>query len=1051
VFLRKTPPVSAKPLNNFRFSSFVCGGHPPWRFPELHARSCFSFLAGASTPEEIVKEAARLGMPAVALVDIDNLCGAPQFYMAAKKAGLRAHVGAEVTIASGRRLTLLAENRTGYQNLSRLITSMKLRVPKGQHAASKSELHEFSKGLICLTRGEASIDWLTGIYGPRNVAVELRRHGIRHEEARNEWLVKQAHSHKLPIVAANAPLYSTQDSRELHDVLTCIRNKTTIARAGRLLALNAERHLKPLREIGRLFADWPEAVSGARELSERLNFTLADLGYRFPPYPVPDGETMDSFLRKRTIEGARDRFPRYDERTHRQIERELALIEKLGLAGYFLIVWDIVRFCRENGILAQGRGSAANSAVCYALRITAVDPIALDLLFERFLSENRGEWPDIDLDLPSGDQRERVIQYVYQRYGDRGAAMTANYITYRGRSGARDVGKVLGFEKKDLDRLAHTISRWGFQEPEDSFEKKFAEAGLPLDTRTLKFIDLYSRIRSLPRHLGQHSGGMVICQGSLDRVVPLEPATMPGRVILQWDKEDCADLGLIKVDLLGLGMMAVLEECVHKIRDFHREEIDLGRLPQNDPQVFADLRKADTVGLFQVESRAQMASLPLVAPKKFYDIVVQVAIIRPGPIVGNLYSPYVRRRQGLEPADALHPSLEGVLRRTLGVPLFQEQLLRIAMITANFTGSEAEELRRALGFQRSRKRMAVIEEKLRRGMAANGITGAVQDRIVEAISSFALYGFPESHAASFALLAYASAWLRANYRAVFTAALLNNQPMGFYHPETIVKDAQRHGLRVLPVDIHASGWLCDAQGSPDRPVLRLGFNYVRGMRESVAQAMVRERERGPFTSVADLARRVPSLPKDILRRLAHVGALNSLKTAHRRDALWQAEWAARPAGPLLESLDPAKSASPLKEMTPLERTYADFESVGLTVGRPPVAFYRDQLNKMGVTRAVDLQEVRSGKRVRIAGAVICRQRPETAKGFAFLSIEDETGISNAIVRPDDFVANKLVLTTEPYLLLEGQLQNQSGVISVRVDRAAPLCLGPATVRSHDFC
>jgi error-prone DNA polymerase len=1016
-------------------------------FPELHARSCFSFLAGASTPEEIVDEAVRLEIPAVALTDIDNLCGAPQFYMAAKKAGLRAHVGAEVTLASGPRLTLLAESQQGYRNLSRLITSMKLRARKGEHAASDAELRQFAAGLVCLTRGEVPLDGLVEIYGSRNIAVELHRHGMREEEARNEWLVGEARSRGIAMVAANAPHYATADSRELHDVLTAIRNKTTVPEAGRLLAVNSERYLKSQRQMERLFRDWPEALGGARELSQRLDFTLANLGYQFPPYPVPDGETMDSFLRKRTVEGARLRFPKYDERVKRQIERELTLIEKLKLAGYFLIVWDIVRFCESNGILVQGRGSAANSAVCYALRITAVDPIALDLLFERFLSENRGEWPDIDLDLPSGEQRERVIQYVYQRYGAHGAAMTANYITYRGRSGARDVGKVLGFAPKELDRLANCISRWGFQDPEDTIEKQFAAAGIPEDVRTRKFMDLYTRIRSLPRHLGQHSGGMVICQGALDQVVPLEPATMPGRVVLQWDKEDCADLGLVKVDLLGLGMMAVLEECVATIRGFHREEIDLGRLPPNDPQVFADLQRADTIGLFQVESRAQMSSLPLVAPKTFYDIVVQVAIIRPGPIVGNLYHPYVRRRQGLEAPDALHPSLEGVLKRTLGVPLFQEQLLRMAMITASFTGGEAEELRRALGFLRSRKRMTAIEEKLRRGMNGNGITGAAQDRLVEAVTSFALYGFPESHAASFALLAYASAWLRTNYRAVFTAALLNNQPMGFYHPDTIVKDAQRHGLRVLPVEIHASEWRCIPEGDPARPALRLGFNYVRGMRPYVAEALVRER---PFTSIGDLTRRVPSLHKDSLRHLAHLGALNALKSGHRRAALWQAEWAARPAGPLLAALEPVEDASPLHEMSPLERVYADFVSAGVTVGRPPIAFYREQLQAMGVTLAGDLRMKTHGARVRIAGAVICRQRPETAKGFAFYSLEDETGIANAIVRPDDFDANRLVLTREPYLLLEGLLQNQNGAIAVRVERAEPLGVGPATVRSHDF-
>lgn len=1017
--------------------------------PELHAHSCFSFLAGSSSPEDLIAEAARLDIPAVALTDVDNVCGAPRFYMAAKKIGIRAHVGAEITRESGGRITLLVENRTGYQNLCRLITSMKLRAPKGEHAASDAELREYAAGLICLSREPDRLDWMVDVYGGHNVVLELNRHRERDQEALNQALCEESRRRKLPLVASNSPLYAEPGARELMDVFTCIRNKTTLREAGRLLERNGERYLKPEAVMTALFADHPEALWNARELSQRLEFTLENLGYQFPPYPVPPGETMNSFLWKLAEEGARRRFRPYTEKHQKQMERELALITKLDLAGYFLIVWDLVRFCKENRILVQGRGSAANSAVCYALEITAVDPIALDLLFERFLSENRGEWPDIDLDLPSGEQRERVIQYVYQRYGPRGAAMTANVITYRGRSGLRDLGKVLGFGEEELARVANCVSRWGFQDPEDSTERQFRQAQMRLeDPLVAKFMELYNRVKGLPRHLGQHSGGMVICQGSLDSVVPLEPATMPGRVVIQWDKEDCADLGLIKVDLLGLGMMAVLEDSVAMIRDFHKEEVSLAHLPADDPQVYDDLQRADTIGLFQVESRAQMSSLPLVRPEKFYDIVVQVAIIRPGPIVGNLYHPYVRRRQGIEDAACLHPSLETVLRRTLGVPLFQEQLLKMAMITANFTGSEAEELRRALGFRRSNERMREVEGRLRKGMEENGITGEVQDRIVQSITSFALYGFPESHAASFALLAYASAWLRVNYRAAFTAALLNNQPMGFYRPATLVKDAQRHGTRVVPVDVSVSQWKC---GLEPGPALRLGFNYVRGLRQEVAERIVAERDRAPFRSIADLTGRVPQLRKDEVRMLAQVGALNGLKAGHRREAAWKAELAIRPAGPLLEGLEPLQEESPLQPMTPRERIYADLYGTGLTVGRHPVAFFREALLARGVTAARDLGRVPSGKRVRVAGAVICRQRPETAKGFAFYSLEDETGIANAIVKPQHFEAQRIELVSEPYLLMEGILQNQRGAISVRVERVEPLRFGPAAVVSHDFC
>lgn len=1024
-------------------------------YVELHCRSAFSFLEGASDPEDLVDACVRFGMPAMALIDTDNLSGAPRFYMAAKKAGIQAHIGAEITAQEGGRYVLLVENRTGYQNLCRLISSMKLRSEKGKAQASEEEFREYAAGLICLTRGDHETAKLIDIYGRDNVVAELQRHYLRDQEARNQRVVELASRYKLPLLASNGVRYAAPDERELMDVLTCVRHKTDIHHAGRLLLANNEAYVKSPRDLRHLFADLPRAVDYSNELSQRLSFTLADLGYEFPHYPLPPGETIDSFLAKRTDEGARWRYQPYHDKARRQIERELKLIAKLKLGGYFLIVWDIMQFCKRNGILAQGRGSAANSAVCYSLGITAVDPVGMDLLFERFLSEERGEWPDIDIDLPSGDQRESVIQYVYERYGKHGAAMTANVITYRGRSAVRDVGKALGFEKEDLDKISSVVSRWGWKGPQDdSVQKQFEAASYdPRNPRIAKFIELCSAIQDLPRHLGQHSGGMVICQGALDRIVPLEPATMPGRVIIQWDKEDCADLGLIKVDLLGLGMMAALEETIHIIRDSYGEEVDLSKLPADDPKVYNALRTADTVGLFQVESRAQMASLPLTKPAKFYDLVVQVAIIRPGPIVGKMYHPYVRRRQGLEPPVSLHPSLDQVLARTLGVPLFQEQLLRMAMIAANFTGGEAEELRRAMGFKRSEKRMKDIEVRLRRGMAANGIFGETQDKIIQSITSFALYGFPESHAASFALLAYASAYLRCHYLAAFTAALLNNQPMGFYAPATIVKDAQRHGLRVLPVDIVKSGAVCTVEEKQ----LRLGFNYVRGMRRQTAEALVVEREmRGPFASVQDLTRRVPELAKDELRQLARIGALNHIggqrDAMHRRDALWQSELALKPVGPLLEMLEPATLASPLSAMGREERLVADFQGTGVTVGVHPMGLKRAELDAMGVLRAAEVREARHGAIVRIAGCVICRQRPETAKGFAFFSLEDETGISNAIVNPDLFDRNRLVLVREPYLLMEGILQNQ-GSPSVKVARVSPLAFAHAAeplVDSHDF-
>jgi error-prone DNA polymerase len=1033
---------------------------------ELHARSAFSFLRGASLPEEYATLCAAFGHRSMALTDVDGVYGSARFHSAAKKAGLLAHVGAESTSTDGSRSTVLVKSQAGYRNLCRLVTRIKMRPgtkhPKpGKEAAATSEdLREFAEGLLCITGGEEgplahalrhgkgreSLEQLVGIFGPGNVYVELQRHLHRDEEARNQAAMELAGAMGLPMVATNGVCHAAKAQREIFDVFTCLEHKTTLAAAGRLLSRNSERHLKSSEEMVRLFADVPEAIANTREIASRLEFTLKDLGYQFPDYRLPPGETVSSLLWKLTDEGARRRYHPYSDRARQQIEKELKLIEKLGLGGYFLIVWDIVRFCREKGILCQGRGSAANSAVCYTLGITAVDPVGMDLLFERFLSEKRDEWPDIDIDLPSGDQREAAIQYVYDRYGDRGAAMTANVITYRGRLAAREAGKVLGFDVATLDKVSSLAPMWGYKDPSEDTGRQFKEAGLDLQNlRVRKFLDIVTGLQDMPRHLGQHSGGMVICQGRLDSVVPLEPASMPGRVVVQWDKEDCADLGLVKVDLLGLGMMAVLEDSLDLIRDHWHEEIDLGQLPANDPKVYAALQKADTIGLFQVESRAQMATLPRLKPKHFYDLVVEVALIRPGPIVGEMVHPYLNRREGREPVDPLHPLLEPVLARTLGVPLFQEQLLRMAMIVADFSGAEAEELRRAMGFKRSEKRMKEIEKKLREGMSRKGIVGETQDRIVTSITSFALYGFPESHAASFALLAYASAYLKCHYLAAFTCALLNNQPMGFYHPAVLVKDAQRHGLRCLPVDVNVSEWDCTIEG--DERHLRLGLRYVRGLRAEAGAAIAAAK---PFSDVDELARRVPVLRKNELEMLAGVGALAKLGTAHRRDALWKAGRAGRPVGPLLEDVPETRPEAPLEQMTTYERLAADYHGTTLTIGRHPMHFRRGEMDARGVTTARGLATLPNGRKVRVAGCVIVRQRPGTAKGITFLSMEDETGIFNVVVMPDLFEESRLTIVSEPYLLFDGKVQNVDGVIHVlakKVERIEPAA--PA-MSSHDF-
>ena len=1137
---------------------------------ELHTSSAFSFLRAASSPEAIIERAAMLGYPAVALLDRDGVSGAPRFHKAALAAGLRPLIGAELTVETSREsgvgkreskriagkgwsdsrlptpgsrslcsLPVLVSSQEGWRNLCRLLTRMKLRAPKGEGALGLDELDGFTTGLIAmpgraLLRAErygvgGLLDRIVGTFGRANTYVELQRHLHRDQEDDNDALVCLAEAFRVPLVATGGVSFATPDERPLFDVLTSIRERVPLHRAGRRLAANAERYLKPPAQMARLFADRPEAIHATRDLADRLQFTMADLGYRFPRYPVPDGETEISFLRKITEVGARDRYRPYYDKARAQVTRELDLIEKLQLAGYFLIVWDIVNFCRQQDILVQGRGSAANSAVCYSLGITAVDPVAMDLLFERFLSEERGEWPDIDLDLPSGDRRERVIQHVYQKYGQHGAAMTANVITYRGKSAAREVGKALDLDEHQIDRLAKVMHQFEFIDPSDTLSKKLAEVGMAGDEpRVRHFAELWRQMQDLPRHLGQHSGGMVVCQGDLSSVVPLENASMPGRVIVQWDKEDCADMGIIKVDLLGLGMMAVLQDTIHLINQEQPDSLSLATIPADDPEVYKMLCAADTIGVFQVESRAQMATLPRLKPQKFYDLVVEVAIIRPGPIVGQMVHPYLNRRAGREAVVYDHPLLEPILKRTLGVPLFQEQLLRMAMVVANFTGGQAEDLRRAMGFKRSEKRMLQLESLLRDGMATNGITGEAADRIVRAITAFALYGFPESHAASFALLAYASAYFKAHYPAAFYTALLNNQPMGFYHPATLVKDAQRHGVRFNPIDVQVSDRDCTVE--PDGSI-RLGLRYVRGLRAEAGQAIaqpslgqslasfdaagsarrggssdppgsdrcpkcgcddptmletiqaskppspqalfcnvcshewvVAPPRTGRYRSVDELVRRT-GIRRDEMVVLAEIGALNSL--GHdRRSALWQVERAVRPAGEMFEEGYPEEmpggrdfspgdrrtDESPLPDMSVSERLIADYSGTGLTVGPHPLTFRRHELSMRGVLPASELPRARAGRRVRTAGMVITRQRPGTAKGFVFLTLEDETGIANIIVRPDLYASDRLIIVESSFLMVEGVLQNQDGVTSIKAERVSRLAGLPdsAAIDSHDF-
>jgi error-prone DNA polymerase len=1181
-------------------------------YVELRAKSAFSFLEAASNPEDLVARAAELGHGALVLGDRDGLSGIPRFHVAARSAGLRALVGAELSDVAGRPLLLLATSRAGYRHLARLITVAQGNAPKGEARVSWDEVEANAGGLFALAsaeslgrdarahpalpprtphrpsaareaasgrpaRSEASppaapppdgdrTSWLEkarSVFGS-HLAVDVARSKDRAQAAAARHGVALAEELRIPIAASGDVRAAKPAGRKLLDALLCLRHHTTLDQAGKLLLPNGERVLRSPAEMAARFVDRPAWLRATRAIAERCEFTLADLGYRFPTFPTASGESQAALLRRLTYAGARKRYgERLSARVRTQLEHELAIIEKLDLAGYFLIVWDIARFAREQRILCQGRGSAANSAVCYALEITAVDAVGMELLFERFLSEERGEWPDIDLDLPSGDPRERVIQYVYERYGPHGVGMTATVITYRTRSAFREMGKVLGMSADACDRISKHLHHLHFRDDLDDVRTLLRGAGVdPESPRIQLLLELAGQVQGLPRHLGQHTGGLVIAAGRLDEVVPIEPAAMPGRRVIQWDKEDCADLGLIKIDLLGLGMLDALEQTLPMIRAHEGVEIDLAHLPPDDPKTYGMIQRADTVGVFQIESRAQMATLPRMKPANFYDLVVEIAIIRPGPIVGQMVHPYLNRRAGREPIRYPHPMLEPILKRTLGVPIFQEQLLRLAMTASGFSGGEAEELRRAMGFKRSAERMAQIESRLRAGMTARGIVGEAQEEVVRGITSFALYGFPESHSASFALIAYASAYLRAHHPAAFLAGLLNAWPMGFYSPATLVKDAERHGVRVLPVDVVRSSWGCGLErvvgaegaagpreavsaaergrgracaewlarsggasrdlGGSERGVseaaccalfplrrapapappradcedgpppeassaydgrgersavpeegreeksaemrerdgrsrgelaVRLGLRFVRGLSAETGARAVAERVASPFASLADFARRVAPKRNEI-EALAESGALASLdaRAGERRAALWQVTGLERDRRSLFAGVAPpdAERDPPLEALSPLETTLADYRTTGLTTGPHVMAHLRPRLRARGVLATAELRAIPNGRFVRTAGHVIVRQRPGSAKGFCFVTLEDETGTTNGVFTPDQFERLRGPLHASPLIEIAGPIQNVNGVIHVRVREVAPLRGADEVPDSHDY-
>jgi error-prone DNA polymerase len=1194
----------------------------PSGYVELHCHSCFSLLDGAASPEGLVARARALGQRALAITDHADLGGAVRFSGAGRMQGVETIIGAELDImVNSERSTvngivhpnpftvhhspftpvvLLAESSTGYANISTLITRARMDCPRGEPSVPLDLLARHAEGVTALTGGprgwvpsrlaagdtegaRRAASTLRDIYGDRLV-IECWDHGLPEERELVAQLIPLAAWLGVPWVVANDVHYARPQDRRVHDVLTALRHKATLDQMGTRLRPNGEWYLKSAVQMARRWRHAPDGVRATLAIAERCAFRLEQLQPTLPEFPLPPGVGEDEYLERLATQGLDERLkPPHDSRltthdssAHRiQLAHELAVIARLKLAGFFLIVWDIVRFARRNGILCQGRGSAANSVVCYCLGITAVDPVKMNLLFERFMSEERAEPPDIDLDI-AHRERERVLQYVYERYGREHAAMVCEQISWRGRSAVRDSARVLGFSVQQAEALAafsdrfsakatadalrgravadsytqdnpecaeeggkaegsgkaagrqggrkeadddlaffspasvrrrdaekralantlgqqmipgteakskaDAVKRDSYRDPhaeQDHVERRnpvtsllgsneatsvLTKAGLdPQDPRVALLADLVEGLHQLPRHRSIHVGGFVLTREPLSRIVPIEPASMPGRTVIQWEKDDLDPVGLVKIDLLGLGMLTLLQDCLLYINRTRGVSLDLGTIPVDDQAVYDDLCRADTIGLFQVESRAQMNTLPRMKPRAFYDLVVEVALIRPGPIQGDMVHPFLRRRAGLEEVTYPHPSLEPVLKRTLGIPLFQEQGMQVAIAAAGFSPGQADELRRAMGHKRSHERMAEIAEQLVQGMARNGIDADTARRIYQQINAFADYGFPESHAASFALLVYASAYLRHYYPPEYTAAILNAQPMGFYSPGTLVEDAKRHGVEVRPVDALQSGWdatleqddkAAGRQGGKRIPAVRLGFRSIRGLGTAAREKIERAINERPFSSVADVVIRT-GLDRGALRSLAESGALDCLvqhesPERRRRMALWEVLRAERGVAGPLAALPPCRPAAFLPPMTPYELTEADYRMTALSLNGHPMAHLRGEMNRLGVTCARDLGG--NGEAVLVAGLVICRQRPGTAKGFVFLTLEDETGLVNVIVTPKRFEQQALLIARSPLLLIRGTLQIEGHVVNVRGEefRLLTAPVGAEHARRHDF-
>ena len=1006
---------------------------------ELHCKTNFSFLEGASHPDELVLAAARLGYAGIAITDRNSLAGAVRAYIAAKEAGLRLIVGAEITLVDASPVLLWAMNRDGYGRLCRLLTRGRRQAPKGECRLAFSDVAEHSGGLIAglllplAGNLRSELPRWREVFGDRTYAVAELHRGLCDGRRLGQWQ-SAAQAARVPLVAAGDVHYHDAKRRYLQDVLTAVRLKTTVAELGAARFPNGERRLRALDEIGSLFAERPDAVARTMEIASRCTFSLDELRYEYPEELCPAGETPDSHLAQLAWAGAHERYPDgIPTKVSQLIERELAIVQELNYAAYFLTVWDLVRFARSRGILCQGRGSAANSVVCYCLGVTAVDPDRIDVLFERFISKDRDEAPDIDIDFEH-QRREEVIQYIYEKYGRERAGMTAELITYRPRSAVRDVGKALGLSLDRLDALANAI---GHASEGDELILRLSEAGLdPASRLGRQLIHLVAQVLGFPRHLSQHVGGMVLTRLPLCEMVPIENASMPGRTVVQWDKDDLDALGILKVDCLALGMLSAIRRSLDLIKEHTGSSLTLAAVPAEDPAVYAMIQKADTVGVFQIESRAQMSMLPRLKPAKFYDLVVEVAIVRPGPIQGKMVHPYLRRRCGQEKVEYPSDAVREVLEKTLGVPLFQEQAMKLVVVAAGFTPGEADQLRRAMGAWKRTGVISQFEQKLIQGMLANGYSEEFAHNLFGQIEGFGSYGFPESHAASFALLVYVSAWIKCHYPAAFLASLLNSQPMGFYGPAQLVADARRHGVEVRPVDVNASDCDCTLERRKDDGSLavRLGWSTVKGLSKSGAETVVRERRAGPFTTYGDFVART-GLTTAVLSRLAAADAFRSLSLS-RRPAYWMS-LAVTPQEPLLADLAD-EDPPPLPRLSPAQEVIHDYHAQGLSLRGHPFAALRPFLDKERVVTASALESVVANRRYKVAGLVLMRQRPGTAKGITFMTLEDETGSANLIVRPQVWERYRRVGRLSRAIIATGLLQRQEGVIHLIVDRLQDL-------------